>query len=147
MTERSTLSISTTNLRTHEDTAPAPAETPFLPFEDVELMQKDAPDVRFTGALIGTLDSRKADTRQKSRDGDRYTLLELYQLKSGDWVAARVAASDRPGEVDIAVVKLIRCKDLSEREQQYAVLEAFGWTWLAKAFADVMGWDHVQELA
>lgn len=113
-------------------------------FENVDLMQKDAPDVRFRGKLLGMTDSRKADKRAASRNSDRYTRLELYELPSGKWVAASVACSDRQGEVDIARVKLIN--EIAGEPEQTAVLEFFGWTWLAKEFADEMGWDHVQEI-
>jgi hypothetical protein len=150
----------------------APVATkPKEDFELIELMQKDAPDVRFRGKLLGEIDSRQVDERQRARDSDRYTKLELYLLEGGNWVAAKVACSDRTGEVDIAAVKLLaksrteprNMSDLeflqdrhmpafvsvekSEEERRREALEAFGWTWLAKAFADKMGWDHVQELA
>lgn len=146
---------------------PLPAESE-AEFETVEFMQKDAPDVRFQGRLLGEIDSRDVDTRRGKSTDDRFTTLELYELPSGKWVAARVACSKRAGEVDIADVTVLDINKIElefgglapgigiptlltpkafEMARRTAVLQAFGWTWLAKEFATKMGWEHVQELA
>lgn len=127
-------------------------------FETVEIARKDAPDVRFKGRLLGRVDSdtdgdARADRAQGKRD--RWTRLELWELKSGTWVAASIGCSDRKGEVDIGTIEVVRTHEtiegdintdderveVGEDRRRLEVLHFFGWTWLAKKLAEQLGWD------
>lgn len=131
-------------------------------FETVEITRKDAPDVRFRGKLIADADSRD-DTRQERRQKDRWTRLEVWELESGDWVAASIGCSDKPGEIDVGEVQRIRLAEeemrpigedgkegapekRSPESMQRSAMSFFGWSWLAKALARNAGWDVVERI-
>lgn len=134
-------------------------------FETVEIAVKDAPDIRFKGRLIASISSRD-EHRQAGRDKARWTELEVYELRSGNWVAAAIGCSDKPDEIDVAepdAVRVIACeepidsiddwlkkldkKKRPETAMQMDVMKAFGWTWLAKKLAAQEGWDVVRTIA
>lgn len=124
-------------------------------FQTVEIARKDKPDARFAGRLLGSVDSNTLKSREKAPG--RWTRLELWELESGNWVAAAIGCSDRPGEFDLGDVEVIRTHavegeagegeraELSPADRRVAVMRFFGWTWLAKALAEQLGWD-VQEV-
>lgn len=130
-------------------------------FEDVEITRKDAPDVRFRGRLIAEADS-KEETRQAGREKTRWTRLEVWELESGDWIAASIGCSDKPGEIDVGDYRRIARAsgatidlgdDLTVEPYDGGVdamhrqaMEFFGWSWLAKALARNAGWDVVEQI-
>lgn len=124
-------------------------------FEEVEIARQDAPDVRFRGRLVAEVDS-KDETRENRKPKERWKRLELWELETGDWVAASIACSDREGEIDFADadgVLIIREAGRLTNEGARGVdamrkeaMEFFGWTWLAKALAERAGWDVVEEI-
>lgn len=125
-------------------------------FEDVEIARKDAPDVRFTGRLLAEVDSDTEGRNGGRTNRGRWTRLQLWELKSGTWIAAAIGCSDRQGEIDIGEIERIPPVNAgsrgftedrtigSEMDRANRVMQFFGWTWLAKKLADQLGWDTVE---
>lgn len=113
-------------------------------FELVELIRKDKPDVRFVGRLIASADSRRPNV-PSPREGSRWTECEVYETPAGKWVAVAIACSDRPGERDHTDTARLIEQD-APAVMQRAVMEAFGWSWVAKKLASAAGWDVVEVL-
>jgi hypothetical protein len=119
-------------------------ETPLSgQWETVEINRKDEPDVRFEGKLLAEVNTRD-DTRQKGREKTRWRTLELYELRSGKWVATNVACSDVADEIDFGTTLTLDQADLDERRR--AVMGFWGNSWLAKSAAAELGWDVTETI-
>lgn len=125
-------------------------------FETVELARKDKSDVRFTGRLLGEVDSDTEGRDAGRTNRGRWTRLQLWELASGTWVAAAIGCSDKPNEIDLGDIVVVPTDVDSyegtpderlaadESERMRRVMAFFGWSWLAKKLADQLGWDVVE---
>jgi hypothetical protein len=103
-------------------------------FTPIRLACSHGPDLHFEGKLV-----HEYSTQNKGRTKDRWTELRLWETPAGNWVAESVGMSSRNGEGVIREARVIKVGEGSERVG--AVMEAFGWTTAAKAFARDMGWQ------
>lgn len=162
--DRDIVSIKQIDLRTLK----TPAEFPkaekqrnAAAFEEIDIMRKDKPDVVFEGKLIARVDSRNFPGAHGG-GGKHWTELEIYELRSGEWVACSIACSDKEGQVDFGEVEYLGAKVLGCDDdisisapisndpaaqsdprfwQKRAAMKFWGWSWLAKELAEKAGWD------
>lgn len=111
-------------------------------------------DVVFVGRCIGSY-----STQNRERTKPRWTELRLWETESGNWIAESVGMTSNPREVPLTDVTVIEAEapplsDMrpakqraeSEAERRISVMQAFGWTSAAKAFARELGWDVVRNV-
>jgi hypothetical protein len=132
-------------------------------YQEVRLQCSHGPDLRFQGRIV-----HEFTTQRKDGGKDRWTELRLWETPAGNWIAENVGRSSRQGDFDIREAAVIDFNMLlpgSTREQAYTdgewaathgekeperipqVMDAFGWTTAAKAFAREMGWDVILRVA
>lgn len=108
-------------------------------FETVELTVKNGPDVTIVGRLIASIDSRD-HVPEREHNRDRWTVLQVYELADGAWVAVQRSISERRGESTYAEASPVP-KRPSRDAMARDVMAAFGWGWLAKRLAADQGWN------
>ncbi len=111
--------------------------------QGVRLHVNNAADVAFSGRLLGEYSTQNAGGTK-----DRWTELRLWETEAGAWIVESVGKSTAGREIDLRDVKTIpRDPERTEnRDDRVAVMEAFGWSIVAKAFARTMGWDVVRRV-
>ncbi|WP_334656711.1 hypothetical protein [Sphingomonas panaciterrae] len=126
-------------------------------FTRQKFVVNNAPDVHFEGKRIGFY-----TTQSERRPKDRWTELALWETRGGAWIAEQVGRTSREGEQAIRDALVIENVDgdrkvkidgqIVTREVPSAaaaremVMQFFGWTIVAKAFAREMGWDVVRRI-
>jgi hypothetical protein len=114
--------------------------------ENVRIVVNNGQDVHFTGRLVC-----EYTTQNAAGNKSRWTDLRLWETEGGAWVAESVAASDNDREVDFATVLVIEPGGEDEvpdvEAARLAVMDHFGWTTTAKAFAKEVGWDMKRRVA
>lgn len=99
----------------------------------------NAPDLRFTGELIGSAES--SDDRAMSGfsgETGRWTELAIYRSKGGKYVCHQIGRTRWEGERDRYSGKV--CESVDD------VIEFFGHRWLAKELYDEAGIDDAVEV-
>lgn len=105
-------------------------------YQKVRLSASHGPDTHFEGKLV-----HQYSTQNRDGSKDRWTELRLWETRGGAWIAESVGCSTRGNEREIREVAVIGVpfgEDIPLR-----VMEAWGWTTAAKAFAREMQWDVV----
>jgi hypothetical protein len=127
-------------------------------FTKQRFVVNNAADVHFEGKQIGFY-----TTQNERKPKDRWTELALWETRGGAWIAEQVGRSSREGEQAIRDVLVIDAQKGTDIRVLAGVMEApteralppsavqkimefFGWTIVAKAFAREMGWDVVRRL-
>lgn len=110
-------------------------------FQKMRLACAHGPDTHFEGVLI-----REYTTQNSAGTKDRWTELRLWETRGRQWIAESVGCSSRGGEREIRQVTVIGPGAKPNEPIQWKVMEAFGWTSAAKAFAREMGWDVVRRV-
>lgn len=114
------------------------------------LSVNNAPDLKFAGRVV-----YEYSTQSKDQSKPRWTELRLWETEGGAWIAESLGCSTRSGESDLRDVLVIEPADtdidaapallLAARINQ--VMNFFGWSTVAKAFARKAGWNVVREVA
>lgn len=133
-------------------------------YKKTRLACTHGPDLHFDGRIV-----HEFTTQRKDGGKERWTELRLWETPAGNWIAESVGESSRHGDIALREATVIegvitRPIRISERiggvdmdndiilqgsEDQSArlkVMEAFGWTTAAKAFAREMGWQVVRHI-
>lgn len=120
-------------------------------YKEQRISVTNGQDVRFKGRLLGEF-----TTQNKAGTKSRWTELRLWETEGGAWVAESVGCSDNEREVDLTDVAVIEPSDpekkglaamRNEQQLREAVMQHFGWTTAAKAFAREMGWEVYRRVA
>lgn len=113
----------------------------------IRLRVNNAPDVHFTGHVL-----HEYTTQSSDRPKDRWTELRLWETHGGAWIVEKVGCSTRQGEAEIRDVRVIEHAgvatghEASIQEARDLIMDFFGWTIVAKAFAKQAGWDVVRRV-
>lgn len=109
-------------------------------FEKKRLQPAHGPDLHFEGRLVGAYSTQnRAETKR------RWTELQLWETRGGAWIAESVGRTVDEREFDIVEAAVIEAGG-EEEVRRRAVMEAWGWTSAAKAFAREQGWDVVRKV-
>lgn len=94
--------------------------------ETITLEIDNAPNIKFTGEMIGGVSSSPDQAMNSSWSGEtgRWTILRLYKTKGGKYICHQIGKTQWQGERDRFSGKV--CDTLEE------VVEFFGQRWLAK---------------
>lgn len=102
--------------------------------------QDDGPDLRFTGALIASVESsQERESRLYSGETGRWDELELYRTTAGSFVCMIENCSRWTGERNTRRAAVV--------SSAAEVIDFFGHGWLAKEIYDEAGIENVQVVA
>jgi hypothetical protein len=131
-------------------------------YQKIKLNCTHGPDLHFEGRVV-----HEYTTQRRDGGKDRWTELRLWETPAGNWIAESVGMSSRQGEIGLREAVVIDFHMLvrgATRDQAYTdsewdgtreakmaeliplVMDAFGWTTAAKAFAREMGWDVIRRV-
>jgi hypothetical protein len=122
-------------------------------YQKVRLACAHGPDTHFDGKLIHEFSTQNRDATK-----DRWTELRLWETRGRSYIAESVGCSTRGNEREIREVTVIApghpAREVAGRLEidpepgppPTLVMEAFGWTTAAKAFAREMKWDVVRRV-
>lgn len=103
-------------------------------YKEQRISVTNGPDVRFKGRLL-----HEFSTQNRDGTKSRWTELRLWETEGGNWIAESVGKTDNQREVDLVDVAVIGGGDADG--SRHRVMEHFGWTTAAKAFARQAGWE------
>lgn len=134
-------------------------ETTMTDYKEQRISVTNGQDVHFKGRLLGAYSTQNKDSTKT-----RWTELRLWLTERSHWVAESVGRSTERGHVDLVDVRVIEIPgELVETVEvepgkfadvyapdlnaaQLAVMDAWGWTTAAKAFARTQGWDVTRKV-
>lgn len=121
-------------------------------YHKVRLKITKGPDIEFEGFVV-----HEYSTQNASESKRRWTELRLWQTRGGAWIAEQCGVSMEGGERDLREALVIdppklNILELGQPERSEAlpivpaeaameVMDFWGWTSAAKAFAKQAGWD------
>ncbi len=107
-------------------------------YEPQTIQQWKGPAVQFKGRLL-------AETSSKRDGAERWQEVEVWETHGGAYVAVLIGASEVGGENDRVTVTVVE-PSADEDARRWAVMDALGWTDMARNMAKGLKWSLVREV-